>query len=175
KQSNIDALTGLYNRRYFLTFLEQQQSLGQNTQMCLAIIDIDHFKTVNDTYGHDIGDEVLVQVGHIIQKNIREEDLLVRWGGEEFVLSLSWPYAGKSTSLEELQGRFEQVRQAIAATPIVVGKQKLHLTVSIGVGKRLNAALLKDCWQDILEGADKALYRAKAQGRDSVVLVDHIG
>ncbi|MCK8046044.1 diguanylate cyclase [Shewanella sp. 1CM18E] len=173
KQSNIDTLTGLYNRRYFLDFLAQQ-SAGQSTQMCLAIIDVDHFKAVNDNYGHDIGDEVLVQVGSIIQKNIREQDLLVRWGGEEFVLSLSWPTSAAPVSLAELQNRFERVRQAIADAPIVAGKQSLNLTVSIGVGKRLNASLLKDCWQEVLEGADKALYRAKAQGRDKVVLVEQV-
>ncbi|MEZ9594044.1 diguanylate cyclase [Shewanella sp. 10N.261.52.F9] len=172
KQSNVDALTGLYNRRYFLDFLAQQQAAGVNTQMCLAIIDIDHFKAVNDTYGHDIGDEVLIKVGQIIQKNIREQDLLVRWGGEEFVLSLSWSASSCVVTVIELQRRFERVRKAIANTPISAGKQVLNLTVSIGVGKRLNASLLKDCWQGVLEGADKALYRAKAQGRDKVVLVE---
>ncbi|MDR8524245.1 GGDEF domain-containing protein [Shewanella fidelis] len=174
KQSNIDTLTGLYNRRYFLDFIAQQQSSSLSTQMCLAIIDVDHFKAVNDTYGHDVGDEVLVKVGSIIQKNIREQDLLVRWGGEEFVLSLSWPTSSGPILLTELQERFEQVRQEIADTVIIAGKQQLNLTVSIGVGKRINGALLKDHWQRVLEEADKALYRAKAQGRNKVVLVEQV-
>ncbi|MCG9729644.1 diguanylate cyclase [Shewanella sp. Isolate13] len=172
KQSNLDTLTGLYNRRYFLDYLAQQGQLptSKDTRMCLAIIDIDHFKRVNDSYGHDIGDEVLVRVGQLIQSKIREDDLLIRWGGEEFILLLSWPAASCPQSAKVLLSYFERIRQAVADTIIEVQGAKLQLTVSFGVGLPLDARTLVDSWQLVLDGADKALYLAKRQGRNRVVL-----
>ncbi|ABZ76242.1 diguanylate cyclase [Shewanella halifaxensis HAW-EB4] len=172
KQSNLDSLTGLYNRRYFLDYLAQQGQLPtlQNMRMCLAIIDIDHFKRVNDTYGHDVGDEVLVRVGQLIQSNIREDDLLIRWGGEEFILLLSWPDVSCPQSVRALSNHFERIRQAVADAIIEVQEQQLHLTVSVGVGQPLDARTLVESWQFVLDCADKALYLAKRQGRNCVVL-----
>lgn len=172
KQSHIDALTGLYNRRYFSDFLEQQHQLSQSQSlmMSLAIIDIDHFKSVNDSYGHDVGDEVLIQVGNVINKNIRERDLIIRWGGEEFVLLLSWPISSYPQTGVDLLEHFERVRQAIENTVIVVGEYKLKVTISMGVAQPLGALDLIESWHHVLDGADKALYRAKRQGRNCVVI-----
>ncbi|WP_220767770.1 GGDEF domain-containing protein [Shewanella sp. MBTL60-007] len=172
KQSNLDTLTGLYNRRYFLDYLAQQGQLptSKDTRVCLAIIDIDHFKRVNDSYGHDIGDEVLVRVGQLIQSKIRKDDLLIRWGGEEFILLLSWPETSCPQTVSALTGHFERIRQAICEAIIEVAELQLHLTVSVGVGQPIDALTLVESWQLVLDSADKALYLAKRQGRNCVVL-----
>ncbi|WP_259650839.1 tetratricopeptide repeat-containing diguanylate cyclase [Shewanella sp. MBTL60-112-B1] len=173
KQSHIDVLTGLYNRRYFSDFLELQRQQPQNqNMMSLAIIDIDHFKSVNDCYGHDIGDEVLIQVANVINKSIRKHDLIIRWGGEEFVLLMSWPNHSFPQTAIALFEHFERVRQAIENTDIVVGEHKLKITISMGVAKPVETLAMIELWHQVLDGADKALYQAKAAGRNRIVLAN---
>ncbi|WP_299807629.1 diguanylate cyclase [uncultured Shewanella sp.] len=173
KQSHIDLLTGLYNRRYFSDFLEQQRQLPQNqSMMSLAIIDIDHFKSVNDCFGHDVGDEVLIQVSNVINKNIRECDLIIRWGGEEFVLLLCWPNYSYPLATVDFYEHFERVRLAVENTDIVVGEHRLKVTISMGGAQPLEALVLTESWHQVLDEADKALYQAKADGRNCVVLAN---
>lgn len=172
KQSHIDSLTGLYNRRYFLDYLTQLTRLSQRqaSQACIAIVDIDHFKAVNDTYGHDMGDEVLVQISQVLHANIRDSDLVVRWGGEEFVILLCWPQNYTPIDPEELLVKFERIRLAVCNKPLVMDKLTIPITVSIGISQPLDAKELTLEWHSALEHADKALYQAKGLGRNCVIM-----
>jgi len=159
-----DSLTGLYNRRYMeghiATLVEKAANRGK--EISLIILDIDHFKAVNDTYGHDVGDEVLKEFSARILQNIRGIDLACRFGGEEFVLVMP------DTDLSFAFMVGERIRQCIASAGFNVSTDggSLDLTCSVGV-----ACLeqLDDTPETILKRADQALYRAKNDGRNRVV------
>ena len=157
-----DSLTGLYNRRYLEETLEREVHRGNRLGICIGIImmDLDHFKAYNDHYGHTAGDEVLCAAGHLIQKQVRGEDIACRYGGEEFLLIMP------GASLEVVQVRAET---------IVGGVKQLHLqnhalhpiTISAGVAIFPDNGGAADL---MLQAADQALYRAKAAGRDRVMV-----
>jgi len=159
-----DPLTGLYNRRYMESHLGTLIKTIAHRGKSLSILtfDIDFFKAVNDTHGHDIGDAVLKEFARRLQGNIRDLDMACRIGGEEFVMVL--PETDMALAFQVA----ERLRQAIATTPFDVGAQSgpLHITVSVGV-----AALqtIDDTADGILKRADTALYRAKRDGRNRVV------
>ena len=159
-----DSLTGLYNRRYMEGHIATLVSKAANRgkEISLIIIDIDYFKAVNDTHGHDVGDEVLKEFSKRIQQNIRGIDLACRFGGEEFVLVMP------DTDLSFAFMVGERIRQCIASTDFNVGVEggSLELTCSVGVAclEQLN-----DTPDSILKRADQALYRAKNDGRNRVV------
>lgn len=163
-QSIRDPLTGLYNRRYLEEFLNQQiQRVRRNHQpFAVMMIDVDHFKQFNDTFGHDGGDRVLQELGGLLQNNLRGSDIACRYGGEELTLVLaeiSWDNAKK---------RAEEIRQAIKALKVRSGQQLLgQITASFGVSLFPDDGLTIEA---LFEAADAALYRAKAQGRDRVVM-----
>jgi len=156
-----DELTGLLNRR---AFFEQAQSLGklvdrQQGAMCLVVVDIDHFKRVNDTHGHAAGDAVLAEVAHRLDGALRASDCIGRIGGEEFAIALPF------TPLDRALALMEKLRQAVRREPIRFGDVPIRTSVSVGVAE-LGAAAM-----DIsatLRRADEALYQAKAAGRDLV-------
>jgi diguanylate cyclase (GGDEF)-like protein len=156
-----DFLTGLNNRRYFFATGEKlwaNARRGNLQSLGLAMIDIDHFKHINDAYGHDAGDEVLRQVATVLRKRCRAADVLARVGGEEFALvsaNLQPQYA------EEV---FDQLRALVAAQEIRLPGQALHVTVSVGVYVGPSTSL-----EEMFSQADKALYAAKAAGRNRVV------
>jgi two-component system cell cycle response regulator len=158
-----DPLTSMHNRRY----LEQHLGplVAQNSErgrpVSLLIVDVDHFKAVNDTYGHDVGDEVLREVAHRITSGLRGIDLACRFGGEEFVAA----FAGVDVSIALQIG--ERLRRLIADRPfpVVTEKGPLQVTISIGVA----ASRAEDTSQTLLKRADLALYRAKKEGRNRVV------
>lgn len=152
----IDPLTSLYNRHFFNKCLKREVDRIQRYQRQLSLIvgDIDYFKQVNDTYGHLVGDTVLVTVSEIIRQHCRQSDLPVRWGGEEFAILL--PETGLAGSVVVA----ERIRAAIEQT---LFKTVQHVTISFGV-----ATFLSD-EQDLLQRADSALYQAKGQGRNQVV------
>lgn len=158
-----DELTGLYNRRYFDRHLAilLDKAREQERDMALMLIDMDHFKEVNDTHGHAAGDAVLREFALRLRRNIRGVDLACRFGGEEFVVLMP------DTDLRQAQGAAERVRMAVAERPFERddGRQ-LSVTVSVGVA-------LNESWDDtpdtILRRADIALYRAKREGRNRVV------
>ena len=157
-----DPLTGFYNQRYLMRHLHGLMASGQATGIALLMIDVDHFKTVNDRYGHPAGDRALKQVADTLRSGIRAFDGIVRYGGEEFVVLM--PGAGKEDALAAA----ERLRAAIAIMPFTLAPGVVHrLTVSIGVGLRSgrihNAELL-------LQAADQAMYRAKRAGRNRVEL-----
>ncbi|WP_300547764.1 GGDEF domain-containing protein, partial [Roseovarius sp.] len=160
-----DPLTGVYNRRFALPFLQRlidsSQLSGENFAVMLA--DLDFFKQVNDRHGHAAGDQVLCAVTHQLRAHLRQDDMLARIGGEEFLI------VTPATSRRRAQRSADRLCAVIAQTPIAVAAKTtpLHVTISIGVtmatamGQTLSVAQL-------LEEADRALYAAKAQGRNMV-------
>jgi diguanylate cyclase (GGDEF)-like protein/PAS domain S-box-containing protein len=165
-----DSLTGLPNRRLLLDRLEQALSLSRRTDLsgALLLIDLDQFKTLNDTLGHDIGDELLRQVARRLVDCVRESDSVARLGGDEFVLLLE----GLSSAAEESAAQTEAVVTKIFTQlhrPFVLGERKYHTTASIG------ATLFNghhESVDDLLKQADLALYRAKDAGRNALRFFD---
>ncbi len=158
-----DDLTGLLNRRAMLDRmqLEQRRSLRSGSPLLIAQLDIDHFKAVNDTHGHAAGDLVLQSFADTVRRNVRDTDVLARWGGEEFVLLLCDTPAADAVTL------MERLRQAVQAmqVPVPQSGQPITVTVSIGLARHAPA----DPLAGTLERADRALYAAKAGGRNRVV------
>ncbi len=159
-----DQLTGLFNRRHMLNQLNQflkRANLGDGP-LSLFIADIDHFKRVNDTFGHDVGDEVLKEFAARLKENVRPSDIPCRQGGEEFVVIMP------NTNEEVAQAVAERVRQNVCAKPFSVerGEESLSVTVSLGVSTTLSA---NEDIDDVIKRADIALYQAKESGRNQVV------
>ena len=156
-----DPVTQLYNRRYFEEALPREihRAERRGHPLAVAMLDIDHFKMFNDTYGHEAGDLVLREVGSVLSSSTRGEDLACRYGGEEFVILFV------ETSLADAIQRAEGMRTHLAAMQVEhAGKTLGKVTISFGV-----AGMPENCGEDLLKVADKLLYRAKAEGRDRVV------
>jgi diguanylate cyclase (GGDEF)-like protein/PAS domain S-box-containing protein len=163
-QSVRDALTGLYNRRYLEEVLEREVRRAGRAAQSLGVlmIDLDHFKTFNDTHGHDAGDAVLRETGASLAKGIRAEDFVCRFGGEEFVVILP------TANLEAACARAERLRSMMKKlTVLYQGKSMGMLTVSIGVAAFPDHGLSP---KELMAAADAALYEAKNRGRDQVCL-----
>lgn len=156
-----DALTGLYNRRHFNAELEREfmRSKRYGGNLCIAIIDIDFFKKINDTYGHICGDYVLKEVAYLMLENFRKTDMVFRYGGEEFVVIMT------ETSLENSLIPLERLRKTIENNNFTYKGEKINVTISIGA--EINHTESPD---EFLNNADKALYQAKQSGRNKTVL-----
>lgn len=164
-----DQLTGLHNRRYFYDQVERAIALHKRYQnpFCLLVMDIDHFKRINDQYGHLFGDEVLISVAKTLSQLVRNTDILVRFGGEEFVIIFT------NTHCENGKVFAERIRNAIKVLRWQQNSQTVQLTMSIGLH-----CLSLDCNEDhqlldidqLIHRADTALYAAKANGRDQVMV-----
>jgi diguanylate cyclase (GGDEF)-like protein len=173
KHATVDALTGLDNRRQLDKRLMQEASVFLRTKRPLSVlmIDLDHFKQVNDTHGHGVGDYVLKQIAKIIKKTIREYDVAGRYGGEEFAVLLP------DTGLDGARKLAERLREEVEQTEINIGKfsgsktDTLNLTLSVGVSTFADANMNP---ADIYEEADIALYKAKQEGRNMVVLFSQV-
>ncbi|MFM2397808.1 MAG: hypothetical protein RLZZ144_1058, partial [Pseudomonadota bacterium] len=162
KLAHTDALTGAYNRRHFEFEIKREATRSQrnNQPLCLLMMDIDHFKQVNDQHGHDIGDKVLQALSVIVQKELRESDLLVRFGGEEFVVLLT------GTALAAAEQVAERIRLALAAYAVPINSSEfINFTVSVGVAE-LNAQTYDTT--AMIKAADSAMYAAKNNGRNQV-------
>lgn len=159
-----DGLTGLYNYRFFREILNEQYNLAKRFRFPLSciMIDIDFFKAVNDTYGHQIGDIILSQLADILKKNVRDADKTVRYGGEEFVIIL--PY----TNSEDAYIKAERLRQLVSDYSFTVGKTRLGITISLGIATYPDNKKIRRPEQ-IVSYADKALYQAKQRGRNQTV------
>jgi len=154
-----DQLTNLHNRRYFDDHfeIEKQKVERYGVLLCLIMVDIDHFKSINDKYGHPVGDKVLKEFSLLLRNNIRGSDILSRWGGEEFIIMLP------GTSIANSLLIAEKIRKSIATRQFeIIGS----LTASFGVSE-VNASCSTN--REAIHRADKALYRAKKQGRNRVV------
>ncbi|MEZ5872290.1 MAG: PleD family two-component system response regulator [Nitratireductor sp.] len=158
-----DGLTGLHNRRYLDSHLTGMfdKAVGRNKPLSLIICDIDFFKRVNDTYGHDVGDEVIREFATRIRKNVRGIDLACRFGGEEFVVVMP------DTDLALAKVVAERIRQEVCEHPFIVqeGREQLPITVSIGLS---TIEVAGDSPERMLKRADVALYNAKRGGRNQV-------
>lgn len=163
EQAIRDPLTGLFNRRHFLETLHRElaRARREGQPLSLALIDIDHFKEVNDAWGHDSGDRVLADFGTFLLENTRDTDFACRYGGEEFIVLL--PAATGSAA----SARADAWRLALQQLRVAHSGQDLALTISIGVAEYPTHALTAD---DLIRLADVALYQAKREGRDRVVL-----
>lgn len=157
-----DSLTGLLNRRQFMNEAIEEIARMQSTRRsaCLIILDIDHFKRINDTYGHPVGDRVLYEAAGILAQHLRDVDILARVGGEEFAILLPEMSVQDGTRLAE------ELRSAIAGHAFKAGTQVIHVTASFGVTEL--SAESHDAFQEGYRLADDALYRAKHDGRDCV-------
>ncbi len=160
QMSFTDSLTRLSNRRHFETNLEREYMRAKryNTDLSIAIIDIDFFKKFNDTYGHSCGDYVLKEVAYKILKNFRQTDFVFRYGGEEFAVILT------ETTGEKALIPLERLRKTIENSKFVYRGEQLNVTVSIGVSSNTD---LENPWE-MFDDADRALYEAKNSGRNKV-------
>lgn len=157
-----DVLTSAYNRRFFMSRLEEEMRRISrfNRSSSLLMIDVDHFKKVNDTYGHDVGDLVLIRLVEVMQQQFRMLDTVSRLGGEEFAVLLP------ETNLAEALCSAERLLEVVRKTAVKFGDKELHVTISIGCAEISSDQL---SMKAALKQADSALYEAKSGGRDRVV------
>ena len=164
-----DELTGLLNRRGFFEEVgnifnkisykhsEIERRIGMQIPFSIIFLDVDDFKKINDTYGHEVGDIVLKRIAQIIKNNFRVGDICVRWGGEEFVIALS------GAGLDVAQKNAEILRQEVENTKLKINGHDLSTTISLGIIEDENETLT-----DLLEKADKAMYKAKSRGKNRI-------
>ena len=153
--SEHDALTGIHNRTYFYQYVADAVRRDA-FHGCFIMVDIDNFKKINDQYGHDVGDVALQTVARTVKEKVRENDLFVRWGGEEFVIFI------EKISLEDAEDKAEFIREALAGTEYHDSK---YLTVSVGVTEIRE----EEGYETALKRADENLYVAKTTGKNKVV------
>lgn len=165
EMANHDALTNVHNRHYFNQELEKEiaKSRRYKIDLSLLMIDIDHFKKVNDTYGHQVGDQVLKTLASICKQVLRDVDIVVRFGGEEFIVILP------STNISGALLTAERIRQAVEAETFTYDDVNLKCTVSVGVTSYDNADWTD---KDLIKAADIALYEAKQNGRNQICEFD---
>lgn len=168
-----DPMTGLYNRRGFLEIAEKifddikyhkenKNSPRKNViidSFAVLFFDVDHFKKINDTYGHEIGDKILKFVAGIIQSKVRTSDFVGRWGGEEMIAALLGAHE------HDAAAKAEEIRKAIKSRVKIPGHPEFKVTISIGVAELDHNPTL----EDLIKHGDEAMYQAKQRGRDRVI------
>jgi diguanylate cyclase (GGDEF)-like protein len=164
EQTQRDALTGTYNRAFLDKYLarEFQNAIQRGWPLSLAFADLDNFKKINDTYGHQAGDGILRAIGRILKSNTRESDIVARYGGEEFVLALP------ATDAETARAICDRIVNALQLAKHDIGSARVNVTVSIGCATHGGEQLFKDV-NSFIKAADQALYTAKLQGRNRSV------
>ncbi len=157
----IDPVTGSYNKRYFIGRMKEEFSFAQRTKRELTIIlfDIDHFKNLNDNYGHLAGDFVLQKLGALVARTIRTHDIFSRYGGEEFIILM------RDTDIQNAVNLAERIRRAVEKNEFIYENKRLPVTISSGVAA-LSADMKKD--GELIASADRFLYEAKGGGRNNV-------
>ena len=173
RENILDPLIGIYNRRHLNLKLAEEikRAHRYNVQLSMLLLDIDHFKNINDTYGHYIGDLVLKSLGQLLLKNVRETDIVARYGGEEIAV------IAPHTSVPTAANLAERLRQAVETSVMVTAdeqedRQAVTISVSIGVAGLDRQIVDK---QSLIERADEALYKAKQKGRNRVVVFNSKG
>jgi diguanylate cyclase (GGDEF)-like protein len=161
-----DALTGVFNRRYFDERLTSEVTYTNRhgTLLALMLIDLDHFKVVNDDRGHQVGDRTLREIGRRLAATVRTEDVISRYGGEEFALLCRDTGAAEAVTLAE------RLRAAISGELLVSSGPSFRVTASVGVAVKSRTAIADE--DSLLRSADAALYEAKRQGRDRIIVFD---
>ena len=172
--ANSDSLTGLYNRRMFLAMCirENERSRRTGIPFSLFLLDVDHFKQINDAHGHRGGDAVLCRVAHTVRDSVRSFDVVGRWGGEEFVVLL--PGTDMKTALVVAERVRQNIPQAGSENAVTGSKwsgSKLNITASIGIATGLGSA---NDIESLMHRCDMAMYEAKARGRNRVVVYEHL-
>lgn len=164
-----DPMTGLHNRRHFDAIMETDLALSRrhNEVSSIIIIDLDHFKNINDTFGHKTGDRVLIHVANILKSNLRKTDTICRIGGEEFAV------ISRRAGIEDAMTVGEKLRKAVEMNPLQAGKNCISLTISIGISS-LPSTKQNTQPDDIFRKADAALYFSKEHGRNRVTHYDAI-
>ena len=157
-----DFLTGISNRRDFLERAQQEEKRFSRTNRTFALVmlDVDHFKKVNDTYGYYCGDLVLTIVARRFEQSLREQDIVARWGGEEFICLLP------ETEVDGARQAAEKIRTMLGSSPYELGDVSITITVTLGVSVYDGSGSLDDC----INRADDALYKGKENGRHQVVV-----
>jgi diguanylate cyclase (GGDEF)-like protein len=160
--SMTDGLTGLYNRRYFNVQIGVEFKRATRFEQALSLImfDVDHFKKINDTYGHPFGDLVLKRIGEVLNLNVRASDIAIRYGGEEFAVLLL------NAGIEQAFYMANKIRKVIAAAEFTFNDRQVKVTISAGVASFSLGNDLSS--MDLIESADKYLYMAKSLGRNRV-------
>jgi diguanylate cyclase (GGDEF)-like protein len=163
--SHTDALTFLANRKQIIADLQRQVMSSERYQepFSISMLDFDHFKEINDTYGHSVGDEVLRFVALQLRDHVRLPDLVGRYGGEEFLILLP------NSTVKAASEQAERICSQVRSTPIISGKLVIHMTISIGIAQY---RIHQENWEQLLERADQALYQAKLKGRDRWAVID---
>lgn len=158
-----DELTGLYNRRYMMESLERELARANryNTDLVICMLDIDHFKEINDTYGHIAGDRILVEMGQLLSETFRQSDLACRYGGEEFSLILP------NTDIDQALISCDRFRELVAKRRFNFDNQIVRMTISIGLASFLESEAKSSA--ELIARADQALYKAKNNGRNRVI------
>ncbi len=158
--SHTDYLTGLWNRRYFYLRLgeEEAHTTRKNTQLCIAMIDIDNFKAINDRYGHAAGDMLLSELATMLRKNVRSKDIVARWGGDEFAIIFS------GASLMEAYEIMERIRQKV--------ETRFHASYGLAISAGIISLAADRELEDLLVLADQALYKAKEQKNSVITITD---
>jgi diguanylate cyclase (GGDEF)-like protein len=164
KEAIYDTLTNLFNRRYFEERLsaETQKAFESESNLSMIMVDIDHFKKVNDTFGHDGGDKVLREIASLLKNSVRKHDTVARYGGEEFVLLLP------GAPLDPTNMVAERIRRSVENTSFDMGQTQIHITISLGISSfpihRMKSK------EELVKMADLALYEAKRGGRNRVCI-----
>lgn len=168
--ATLDSLTHIFNRRHFLDLAQRElaRSVRFQRPFALVMLDIDHFKAVNDAYGHMTGDNVLREVVFRLQENLRRSDILARFGGEEFILLMP-----ETTEQEAFEGA-ERLRCIIAESPFEEVQDRIALTISLGLTSWSATQTAVPYLDDLISQADQALYQAKHQGRNQTQIHRHL-
>lgn len=167
-QSHKDSLTGLFNRRYIKTYIDHvlpsgDRNIASTHYYIVLLVDIDFFKDVNDTYGHHIGDAILVELSQRLQQINRKDDIVARWGGEEFII------IAEHNNDHHQHKVASRILETVKGSPFTTSVGDINITVSIGYCKVSSSQALKEHWDKYTRLADKALYQAKENGRDQCV------
>ncbi|HKJ53447.1 MAG TPA: GGDEF domain-containing protein [Gammaproteobacteria bacterium] len=162
-----DALTGLFNFRHFKAMLqtEMDRSKRSGIPTSLAMVDLDHFKRVNDNYGHEIGNQALQHLADILMSEVRTTDIVCRYGGEEFAMIFPETHLNLAVKVAD------RIRNQIASRPLIVEDKKIAITASMGISVYMKTSVLDI--DDFIESVDKYLYEAKQSGRNCICHIDY--